>query len=312
MAGAGFVADASGNPKRVAATAGGYTNKDILYATNTSILAESTLATPAVISPPQPEEPDGTPWKPEYVLYRDGPRDHTNLAKEPDGVSSFSGSMIRSGFGLRNPDTDANNVQIGTVQGRIFYANDGRAMKPVMSVLYTGSNLALHAFRAGPSVATNITTACNDTSPFDGTDCGGEELWAYVPYDQLGKLQNRYVNNPQKRDPHDYVIARAIRFSDIFVPTPGTDQNPDDIAVAKTVAGINIGQIKGVWRKVMFVGRGKGGKYLTAIDVTSPGMFTETGAQRHDRRPDLPVEPRQPRHHEREGRRPGVEPTRAE
>ena len=276
LAGAAIAADATGNPKRVAATAGAYTNKDVLYAPSTSILAESTVATPAVIGPPQEEQPEATAWKPEYLLYRDGPRDHTNPSKEPDGVSSFTATMIRSGFGLRNPDRDANNTSIGTVQGRVFYQNDARAIKPVMSVLYAGTNLALHAFRAGTNVATNLTTACNDASPFDATDCGGEELWAFVPYDQLAKIQSRYVNNPQKRDPHDYVIARAIRFSDVFVPTPGTAVNPDDTPVSKTVAGVSIGQIQGVWRKVMFVGRGKGGKYLTAIDVTSPGMFTDT------------------------------------
>jgi hypothetical protein len=275
LAGAAFAPDATGNPKRVAATSGGYIAKDVLYAPSTAILAESTVATPAVIGPPQEEQPEGTVWKPEYLLYRDGPRDHTNPAKEPDGVSAFTAGMVRSGFGLRNPDRDANNTSIGTVQGRVFYANDARPIKPVMSVLYAGSNLALHAFRAGTNVATTITTACNDASPFDATDCGGEELWAFVPYDQLAKIQSRYVNNPQKRDPHDYVIARAIRFSDIFVPTPGTAVDPDDTPASKTVAGVDIGQIKGVWRKVMFVGRGKGGKYLTAIDVTSPGMFTD-------------------------------------
>ncbi len=276
LAGAGFAADASGNPKRVVASSGGYVATDILYVANTSILAESTLATPAVVGPPQEELPEATVWKPEYLLYRDGPRDHTNPNKEPDGESSFSASMIRSGFGLRNPDRDANNVSIGTVQGRVFYQDDARPIKPVMSVLYAGSNLALHAFRAGTNVATNITTACNDASAFDAIDCGGEELWAYVPYDQLAKIRNRYVNNPQKRDPHDYVIARAIRFTDIFVPTPGTAVDPDDTPVSKTVAGVSLGQIQGLWRKVLFVGRGKGGKYLTAIDVTSPGMFTDT------------------------------------
>ena len=45
--------------------------------------------------------------------------------------------------------------------------------------------------------------------------------------------------------------------------------------MSKTVTGTSLGQVAGVWRKVMFVGRGKGGKYLTAIDVTSPGMFTD-------------------------------------
>jgi hypothetical protein len=265
-----------GNPKRVAATSGSYVAKDVLYAPSTSILAESTVATPAVIGPPQEELPQDAFNKNEYILYRDGPRDHTNPAKEPDGVSSFTATMIRSGFGLRNPDRDANNTSIGTVQGRVFYQNDARAIKPVMSVLYAGSNLALHAFRAGTNVATTITTACNDASPFDATDCGGEELWAYVPYEQLGKIQNRYVNNPQKRDPHDYVIARAIRFSDVFVPNPGTASDPASAPVSKTVAGVSIGAVNGVWRKIMFVGRGKGGKYLTAIDVTAPGMFTDT------------------------------------
>jgi hypothetical protein len=276
LAGGTFLTDAAGNPKRVAAASGSYTASDILYVARTSILAESTVATPAVVGPPQEELPEGTAWKPEYLLYRDGPRDHSNPANEPDGEATFGGSMIRSGFGLRNPDRDGRNSTIGTVQGRVFYANDTRAMKPVMSVLYAGSNLALHAFRAGTSVATAISTACGSaTAEIAGRDCGGEELWAYLPYDQLDKLARRYVNNPQKRDPHDYVMARAVRFSDVFVPTPGTAVDPDDTPVAKTVGGISLGQIKGVWRKVLFVGRGKGGKYLTAIDVTGPGMFTD-------------------------------------
>jgi hypothetical protein len=286
LAGASFLADASSNPQRVAATNGPYTNQQILFTPRTSILAESTLATPAIVGPPQEETPDATTWKPEYQLYRDGPRDHSDPTKEPDGVASFGATMVRSGFGLRNPDRDGTNTSIGTVLGRIFYQNDARAMKPVMTVLYAGSNLALHAFRAGSSVTQAITTACDTTLPAStairdqeargqGRNCGGEELWAYVPYDQLGKIPKRYVNNPQKRDPHDFVIARGIRFSDVFVPTPGTAVNPDDILTSKTVAGVNLGPIAGVWRKVMFVGRGVGGNYLSAIDVTAPGMFTD-------------------------------------
>jgi hypothetical protein len=272
LAGARFLTDSLGDPKRVLATTGLYTKGDILYVARTEILAESTVATPAVVGPPQEELPEGTAWKPEYELYRDGPRDHGDPTTEPDGKALFDANVIRAGFGLRNPDRDGTNVSIGTVQGRVFYQNDSRPIKPVMSVLYAGSNLALHAFRAGTSVATSITTAC---TPSATTDCGGEELWAFLPYDQLGKLRQRYVNNPQKRDPHDYAIARAVRYSDVFVPTPGTDEDPDDTPVDKTVSGTNLGEIKGVWRKVLFVGRGKGGKYLTAIDVTAPGMFTD-------------------------------------
>ena len=106
-------------------------------------------------------------------------------------------------------------------------------------------------------------------------ECGGEELWAFVPYDQLGKLNSRYRNNPQKRDPHDYMMARGIRFSDVFVPNPGTAADPSATPVAKTVGTVSLGNVQGVWRKVLFIGRGKGGKYMTAIDVTAPAPFTE-------------------------------------
>ena len=274
LAGAQFKADATtGLPKRATATSSFYTVGDVLYIPRTQILAESTLATPAVVSPPQEETPDATLWKPEYELYRDGPRTHTNPSKEPDGVNPGGSALIRAGFALRNPDRDGNNTVAGTVQGRVFYNDDSRLdLKPVMSVLYAGTNSALHAFRAGPSLKTTITTAC---TPSATVDCGGEELWAFVPYDQIGKLTRRYLSNPQKRDPHDYMIARGIRFSDVFVPNPGTAADPSTTPVAKSAGGISLGDIQGVWRKVLFVGRGKGGKYMTAIDVTSPAPFTE-------------------------------------
>ncbi len=282
LAGAQMVPDANGNPTRATTSASGYTAGDVLYNRRTDILAESTLATPAVVSPPQAELPEDRAWPTEYGLYRDGPRDHSG-AYEPDGETLVTPGLIRAGFGLRNPDWDGTNTVVGSTQGRLFYADDGRSMKPVMSVLYAGTNTALHAFRAGPSVATTggaglpkggeITGgAC---TPSASVECGGEELWAFVPYDQLGKLNNRYLNNPQKRDPHDYMMARGIRFSDVFVPEPGTTADPRGTRVARTVQGVDLGPIEGVWRKVLFVGRGKGGKYMTAIDVTAPGMFTE-------------------------------------
>jgi hypothetical protein len=274
LAGAQFKADpTTGYPKRAIATSSFYAVGDVLYVPRSQILAESTLATPAVVSPPQEETPDATAWETEYKLYRDGPRTHTNPAKEPDGVNPGGSPLIRAGFALRNPDSDGNNTVAGTVQGRVFYNDDTRLdLKPVMSVLYAGTNSALHAFRAGPSVKTTITTAC---TPSATVECGGEELWAFVPYDQILKLNKRYLNNPQKRDPHDYMIARGIRFSDVFVPNPGTAADPSTTPVAKTAGGVQLGEIQGVWRKVLFVGRGKGGKYMTAIDVTSPAPFTE-------------------------------------
>jgi hypothetical protein len=224
-----------------------------------------------VIAPPQEEEP--TDFVTEYDLYRDGPRSHTTPSLEPDGQNPDNGALIRSGFGLRNPDRDGNNVVVGVTQGRQFYADDTRtALKPVMTVLYAGTNSALHAFRAGPSVRTTITTACAPTS---SVECGGEELWAFVPFDGLRVLKSRYLNNPQKRDPHDYMIARGIRFSDVFVPNPGTaqDAGTNGTVVTRNLAGVTY-SMQGVWRKVMFFGRGIGGKFMTAIDVTAPGPFT--------------------------------------
>jgi hypothetical protein len=283
LAGAQMVPDSNGNPTRASASASGYSTGDIFYVRRTDILAESTLATPAVVSPPQPELPEDRAWKPEYELYRDGPRRHINPAYEPDGESAVTPGLIRAGFGLRSPDADGTNTVIGSTQGRLFYAEDTRGMKPVMSVIYAGTNTALHAFRAGPSVVTSagagVSAGGEVTSPActpsPTVECGGEELWAFVPYDQLGKLKNRYLNNPQKRDPHDYVIARAIRYSDVFVPDPGTADNPRGTREARTVLGVDLGEMEGVWRKVMYFGRGKGGKYMTAIDVTAPGMFTD-------------------------------------
>jgi hypothetical protein len=49
LAGATFLTTAAGNPKRVLAASGPYTAGDILYVARTSILAESTVATPAVV-----------------------------------------------------------------------------------------------------------------------------------------------------------------------------------------------------------------------------------------------------------------------
>ena len=253
LAGAQFVGDASGNPKRATASSSGYTAGDILYAGRGQILAESTLATPAVVGPPQQQTPDVTPWVNEYVRYRDG-----------TGFTSGSSGVVKAGYGLANPET-----------------YDASYHSPVMTVLYAGTNSALHAFRAGPSVATTINTACTPLPatrvPPMSRECGGEELWAFVPYDQIGKLTNRYLHNPQKRDPHDYMIARAIRFSDVFVPNPGTASDPSGTTASVTAAGVPL-TVNGAWRKIIFFGRGIGGKSMTAIDVTGPAPFTDMAA----------------------------------
>ncbi len=116
------------------------------------------------------------------------------------------------------------------------------AALPRMSVVYLGANDMLHAFRAGPAGAG--ATA----------EQGGQELWGFVPYDQLSKLRLLLLEG-QSSSNHKYVIASGLRSADVFVPMPSTPGT-------------------GEWRTYLFFGRGIAGKHLTALDVSFPGDFT--------------------------------------
>ena len=58
---------------------------------------------------------------------------------------------------------------------------------------------------------------------------------------------------------HTFVMASSVRVADIFIPGGFTLQDN----------GVNV-NYTGRWRTVLFVGRGAGGKFYTAIDVTAP------------------------------------------
>lgn len=223
-AGAQVVRGTDGKPVRDATT--GY----IKYKARTWILAESTLAAPGIVSTPLQNRV--AVHDAEYTVYREGPR--TNAKAAVNGIAS--------GFGLRNPDKDGRTA-----------SKDDANLKPLMSVVYHGTNHMLHAFRAGPCPAS--VSGC-------GGETGGEELWAYVPYDQLGKLYLRMANGQSRTKPI-YVIAAPVRFADVFVPG----------SFSRSIGGVSVTGT-GVWRTVLIVGRGAGGKSITAIDVTVPGPFT--------------------------------------
>jgi hypothetical protein len=275
MAGAQPVIDNLANPKRV--TSGANAGL-ILYKPKPWAMAESSLATAAVVGPPIDATPDATPYGPEYKLYHDGPRNGTGQSTVSDD------SQVIKGFGLTSPDDDGTVLPSGNGTGPVAI-NSRPTLKPVMSVLYAGANDMLHAFRAGTEFKLGLTRTggvCGNelldasTTPpqrFMSTaktatpdDCGGDELWGFVPFDQLSKLYSRFVNNPQKRDPHDYVVARGIRFSDIFIPGPQTNL---------PLGGGVTQSIQGVWRKVIYFGRGIAGNYMTALDVTAPGTYVK-------------------------------------
>ena len=207
---------------------------NVIFKARNWIMAESTLAAPGIVAPPL-QVTVSTPQTAEYTLFRDGPRDGTGKAV----------NLIDSGFGLRNPDKDTTASSQADLN-----------LKPSMTVVLHATNHMLHAFRGGPQSFSGAT--CTQTAT---NECGGEELWAFVPYDELGKLAQRML--PQSRTNHTYVMAAPVRFADVFVPG----------AFSKSAGGITASG-SGVWRVMMIVGRGAGGKSLTGLDVTVPGPFT--------------------------------------
>jgi hypothetical protein len=239
------------------------TGRSVFYFAKDWMLADSTISgSPAVVPPPLQPEPKDSGFEAEYVLMRDGPRDSTDNATV--------GTLF--GLGLRNPDQDKDfpTNNFGTD------ADDN--LKPAMTVLYVPANDMLHAFRAGPNCNVPGTyLAPNATDTFTGfpyTACaeqGGEEMWGFVPFDQLNKLKDRLT--PQTRANHTYMLAAGMRFADVFVPNPGTDANPTGATIPRSFDGSKNYDLKGVWRRILYFGRGQGGKYVTALDVTTAGPY---------------------------------------
>jgi hypothetical protein len=248
------VPDSSGaGLKRVSGAFQGAAAQSLLFKARDWVFADSELATAAVVTPPSLSEPEATPYVAEYKLYRDGTRDTNGKNIDP------AGDQIRQGFGLTQPDDDK-TVGSGTPDTRA-------GVKPVMTVIYSPSNDMLHAFRAGP----NCSPAFSSHSPLTVnpacSETGGEELWGFVPYDQLEAVRLRPANEPQGRANHVFMLARGVRFADIFVPGAMTNVS---------IGNVTVPSLQGVWRRILYFGRGIGGKYVTALDVTSPGPYTAT------------------------------------
>lgn len=235
-AGAAAQRDASGFPIRNGSNL-------ILYRRRPWLLSESTVGTPALVTPPVQAVP--TVHTQEYLLYRDGPRDSTGQA----AAATPQDFYIQRGFGLRSPDSDGKEVPRGTLT-RV-------GLKPVMSVVYVPANDMLHAFRAGPCPSGAAGAGCATNTP----ETGAEELWAFAPHDLLPHLKDKM--KVQTRTSHTFMISTSLRFADVFVPGPAT----------LTIGGKTY-NIQGRWRRLMFFGRGLGGKYYTGLDITGTGSLT--------------------------------------
>ena len=207
------------------------TSGDILYKARAWVLADSTVATPAMVGPPVTAQP--AKHAAEYRMYTDGFRDVDNHL--------IGTTQVDSGFGLTNPDLDDPTALTDVDK------------KPLMTVVYLGTNHMMHAFRAGPQ-----SCATSASCPPTGSESGGEELWAYVPFDLLPKLKLR--RRGQTRTDPIFMLSSSVRFGDVFVPG--------------TYTGLDGRSYPGKWRTIMYIGRGPGGKYITALDVSGTGPFT--------------------------------------
>ncbi len=225
-AGAQLSLDIAAKPRRDSTTGA------LLFKSRSWVLADS-VATGAVIAPPIADGPDLQ--KDAYDFRNAGPRSTSNTSVDAQD----------QGYGLRDPDKDGDGNTTGIT-----------GLKPRMTVYYYPGNDGLHAFRAGPN--------CSSTTPLTScTEKGGEELWQFVPFDQLSKLA--LLMKATSRADHVYMIASSVRFADVLVPATSI---PSESGV--TVPGT------GRWRTLLYFGRGIAGKYYTALDVTMPGSYTKT------------------------------------
>ena len=230
--------------------------RGMLFSPRAWVMAESTLAASAVVTPPL-QSAAGDPQRGVQAVPRRPAR------REQPGLR-------RARLRLRPPQPGPRRQPAGhSAANAEPEAGDERHLPRHEP---HGSRVPRRV-RWPPAASPGVCT------PSATNECGGEELWAFVPFDQLSKLGERV--KPQVRNPHTYVVATPIRVTDIFVPGTSARRR-------RHVSGT------GVWRTVILFGRGIGGKYLTAIDVTAPGRFNEAVAR--DRAAHRHVEPGQPRH----------------
>jgi len=212
-------------------------NGALIFESRDWLLSDTQFAAAAIATPPLRFEPSA--HVSEFTIYRDGTRDVTGEGED----------KLQFGFGLRNPDFDNANPAADV------------DLKPVMTVVYLGTNDRLHALRGGPRCPTLLNGTTAGCSPAD--EQGSEELWSFIPFDLLGKQKELFVNRGQTRSPHTYAVAASIRVASVFVPSQDSGGYI-----------INGAPFLGRWRTVLYFGRGPGGKYVSSIDVTSPGPFT--------------------------------------
>ena len=105
----------------------GLTQGELIYKDRGWLMSESTLGTPAIMTPPLRSTPNNHVR--EWILFRDGRRDSNR-----EGIDELD-----LGFGLRNPDFDDSNPQTKL------------SLKPRKTIIFFPTNLYMHALSAETS-----------------------------------------------------------------------------------------------------------------------------------------------------------------
>lgn len=84
----------------------------------------------------------------------------------------------------------------------------------------------------------------------------GDEVWAFIPPDQIPRLRYIYLNGGQARDPdsHIYYVAASPKMQDIY-----------DEANCTSADGYH-----NCWKTILISGEGRGGSQYFALDITHP------------------------------------------
>ena len=284
LAGAEVERDNVGFPLRITTAAAGQAVGDIRYKVRSWPLNESTLSTPAVVAPPLLAEPGLAVA--EYTLFRDGAK---------NTVTQKLADAVEQGFGLRNPDRDSTAT---IPAGSTTHGVDTRAsQKPPMTTVFVGANDMLHAFRAGPNCAAGglidasasvDLNAVQPTMPAGCSELGGEELWGFVPYDQLAKvkdlLHSRDARSAHLHDRLVDTVRRRVRARQL----QQVDRRRHLRRHRRLAQGALLRPRRG---RPVSHGTGRDGNRAVHEEST------------HHQRPHHAVEPRQSRHQRRHGRR---------
>ena len=208
--------------------------RPLLFSNRGWIMGDSTLGAPAVVGPPL----QGAPSEHliEFALFRDGRRSSV----DQQGIDDLD-----RGFGLRNPDFDDANPPLKTDLKPTMTTSTSRPTTCSTRSAPDPTAVRCRISRWIPPIAPRrAARSCGPTCP--------STSWA---------RSWRSARRPWGSD-HTFVLSSSVRVADIFIPGGFALSTTASTGIPRPLAD----------RAVR--GRGAGGKFYTAIDVTAPGPFT--------------------------------------